>query len=201
MGKLGRVAMRIKTKYLIVICFLFAFTGVACIEETGGEKTYWDNGKIKSEITYKKVDNLEYKYVTKWDENESAISSSTYTGKIKVWETHFKDGKKHGLEREWDFNGRKISKTMYREGEKHGLETKWRGGDKEYEVTYRNGKKHGLETEWSSMGGNKNYERHYVDGIENGIRREWGWRHPEYGFGESTWVLKYQGNYVDGAEE
>ena len=73
-------------------------------------------------------------------------------GKVKS-ETHFKNGKKEGLETSWFENGEKMSESYYKDGKIEGLHTVW----------FENGKKKSI--------------KHYKDGVQNGLWTEWD----EYG--------------------
>lgn len=90
-------------KFILLLIFLFLFSGSVYGEELEVKSEYYDNGKIKSEIHYKngKKDGLEilwYKSGKKWIE------------------THYKNGNLEGYFIEWDSSGKEVSVKHYKNG-------------------------------------------------------------------------------------
>tara|TARA_B100000959_G_C14842429_1_gene566630 strand:- start:673 stop:1035 length:363 start_codon:yes stop_codon:yes gene_type:complete len=73
---------------------------------------------------------------------------------------------KNGPYVEYYENGKKWSETHYKNGKRDGLETEWyKNGQKSYEGHYKNGKPDGLETFWDESG-QKLHEAYYKNGKE-----------------------------------
>ncbi len=71
---------------------------------------------------------------------------------------------KNGPYVEYYENGKKWSETHYKNGKRDGLETEWyKNGQKKSESHYKNGKLDGLSTGWDESG-KKERETHWKDG-------------------------------------
>jgi hypothetical protein len=95
------------------------------------------------------------------------------SGELKK-ETHYKNGKKEGLEKEW-FDWGEI-RTNYKNGKKEGLETLWfESGKKKYEYHWKNGIENGKNKEWDRDGSpqvaNKSFSNFDVQGLDRDDER------------------------------
>ena len=81
-------------------------------------------------------------------------------------ESHYKNGKRDGLDTRWHRNGQKKWEKPYKNGKPDGLTTFWyENGQKESEEHYKNGEWDGLWTHWDENG-NKTLEVQFKDGKE-----------------------------------
>ena len=103
---------------------------------------------------------------------EASFKDGKYHGLYKQWwksgqkwlEITFKDGKKDGLATQWYEHGQKLEEANWKEDKEEGLATKWyKNGQKKAERTYKNGKMDGLYTLWYENG-QKAGEGNYKDG-------------------------------------
>lgn len=91
-------------------------------------------------------------------------------GKLKK-ETHWKSGKKNGLETMWYESGRKREESSFKNGEKDGVSSFWdEEGRKKWEGHFASGNLDGPVTRWNENG--LKYEvRHFKAGNEAGNTR------------------------------
>lgn len=124
--------------FSLSLAFLFSFSGFVYSEEPEVRRGYWDNGKLKSEVSFKNG-KLEGK-ATAWYEN----------GK-KRNETHFKNGEVDGLLTDWYPSGKKWMELHHKNGILDGPATVW----------YKSGAK---KSEARHKDGNTVYEKIFLDG-------------------------------------
>ena len=129
-------------------------------KKEGRWKSYFhSNGKKEFDYNYK--DGLEDGVITYWFENGKKRVEINFK---KVEEGTYKDGKLDGLRTYWDENGKKYSERNYKDGELQLLLTDWdENGKKESEINYKDGELDGLWTEWFENG-QKKKEVNYKEG-------------------------------------
>ena len=77
------------------------------------------------------------------------------------------------VNRDYYDNGKLKSETHYKNGKKEGLQTGWfESGSKKAEAHFKNGRLHGTTKAWYKNGLNF-FILHNKNGIESGIRKEW----------------------------
>ena len=107
-------------------------------------------------------------------------------------ETHYKNGKRDGLDIVWNKSGIKTTELNFRDGKQHGPATHWHeNGIKYCERYYKDGNLDGLYIEWDYEG-NKETEQNYKDGKPHGLETEW------YENGKKKWEKQYKEGFVDG---
>ena len=95
-----------KTKlniFLLSLSFLFLFSSFVYGDEPEAKREYYDNGKLKSVIYYKRE--IKEKLGTYW--YESGIKKST---------RHFKNGIENGIRKEWNNDGKKTFQGNFVDG-------------------------------------------------------------------------------------
>ena len=91
----------------------------------------------------------------------------------KKTETHYKNGKKQGLETTWYENGQKELEGHYKDGEFDGPYAAWHeNGQKELEGQFKEGEQDGLWNWWHENG-QKKREGHYKNGEFDGTYAAW----------------------------
>lgn len=103
--------------------------------------------------------------------------SGTLFSKIDTLTTYkvsYKNGKKHGKEEKFFFNGKLSESTFYSDGKKSGMyRTWWNNEQLMLEYHYNNtGELTGTQREWSSTG-RLLKEKNYTNGNENGWQKVW----------------------------
>ena len=81
-------------------------------------------------------------------------------------ETHYKNGRKDGLETCWNASGRKLGERNFQNEKPDGLNKRlFESGKKKFITLYKNGKGHGIRKEW---GENEKliFQGIFVDGNE-----------------------------------
>jgi hypothetical protein len=133
---------------------------------SGTNFSYWDNGKIRNKIVYKK--GLRYKFYM-YNENGKKIYEDIIKNNIREETEWYENGKKKNhqfflLQEEggsmytgkwtyWYENGKKKEEITYKDGKLDGLETWWyKNGQKHKELTYKDGEPDGLVTWWYENG-------------------------------------------------
>ena len=136
----------------------------------GGERT-----SIQKEIAQAKLASAAYdvSQVSRIQETYSSKKVYWYQNGQKMYERHYKDGKRDGLQMKWYENGQKSYEYTRKDGNAIGLGITWhQNGQKRYEVNYKNGKRDGLEKGWYSDG-KKSSERTFKDGNAIGLGIRW----------------------------
>ena len=94
----------------------------------------------------------------------NGIVYSEYENGQLRFETNFKDGEKHGLQRNWHVNGQLEAETNFKDGKQDGMQKVWHeNGQLKSETNYKDGKEDGLVREWYENG-QVLYEKKYNDG-------------------------------------
>ena len=99
--------------------------------------------------------------------DDIVVKTEWYENQRMKRETHYVDGKKHGIETFWYDNGQKEAESNYVDGKMHGITTMWHdNGQKSSESNYKDGKRHGLETGWRKDGSVINITMWKNDSVE-----------------------------------
>ncbi len=179
------------------------------VKEDGLHEEWWDNGQLKSRITYK--DGKYNGLYEMWDYDGQLMYRINYkdgkkgglyeewysNGKQRVRVT-YKDGKEDGLYEVWDYNGHLLSRKFFRDGKEIEMPEELREQEKqkaeetkvepkEEKQTKADGKKDGLSEEWWDNGQLKSRIT-YKDGKKDGLYEEWG----------KDGKLRHRINYKDG---
>jgi len=175
---------------------------------SGTNFSYWDNGKIRNKIVYKK--GLRYKFYM-YNENGKKIYEDIIKNNIREETEWYENGKKKNhefflLQEEggsmytgkwtyWYENGKKKEERTYKDGEPDGKSTFWfENGQKWWELTYKDGERDGLYTVWYKNG-QKRLEDTYKDGKYDGLETYWDENGQKRK--ESTWK---DGNFISAKE-
>ena len=175
---------------------------------SGTNFSYWDNGKIRNKIVYKK--GLRYKFYM-YNENGKKIYEDIIKNNIIEETEWYENGKKKNhefflLQEEggsmytgkwtyWYENGKKKEERTYKDGEPDGKSTFWfENGQKWWELTYKDGERDGLYTVWYKNG-QKRLEDTYKDGKYDGLETYWDENGQKRK--ESTWK---DGNFISAKE-
>ena len=103
----------------------------------------------------------------------SGIAYDEHSNGKKKLQIPIKDGKVHGLAKEWSKNGDLVYEASFEEGIQVGKETQWYAtGDKKVELNYVNGQPDGICTEWHKNGQKKS-EGLFENGKEEGEHNWW----------------------------
>jgi len=122
-----------------------------------------------------------YRWQASGDRNRAEEARpANFTGVWKRWslegdrtETTYKDGKRHGRETTWLWNGQKCLELDYEEGMAHGLLRTWyRDGQRRAVAYYERGKDHGDLTLWYKNGQIRESST-YEHGVRHGRHRCW----------------------------
>ena len=148
----------------------------------------------------------------------SYFKGKPYTGSIIKFHTNkkkaeiysLKNGKLHGLWREWNTEGQIINQAKYRNGELHGVFIQFRSdGSREFEVTFVDGVENGPFKRWFKNGklwveenyfagkldgvskvfysdGKLQVQSGYQSGKKNGLENAW------YDNGKLRWEIFYE---------
>lgn len=122
-------------KYSILLLFSFLLWFTSC---TQTKKSYYPNGKIMSEISYrfgKEHGISKYYYQDHSNRVELEVSMKNgkkegdcihyyYTGKAESI-THYVQDSIDGIQSAYDWDGTKLSETHYKNGKKHGEHCTW----------------------------------------------------------------------------
>lgn len=85
----------------------------------------------------------------------------------------FKDGKMHGVAKEWDVEGRLVLQVKYENGKKHGKEIQhYKTGRKKLEINYQNGVPHGMVIEYHRNGQIMS-KGEFLNGQYQGVHKWW----------------------------
>ena len=147
------------------------------------------NELIQPEDPYEFVSLLQSKDLLSLKRNQALVA--TYETGERGSETHFKNGKREGLETYWYKSGEKWLEFTSRNGKKEGLETSWyQNGQKKEEVPFKRGKIDGVLRIWYENGREK-CTKNFKDGTEHGKRIEW----------DENGNKIHEANFVDGHTE
>lgn len=103
----------------------------------------------------------------------SGLAFENHPNDKKKIEVPIKDGKIHGVVKEWERNNKKIYEVEYNMGVKSGIESQWyASGQKKLEIPYNDGIPHGVCTEWHKKGTKKS-EGYFNMGVEEGEHYWW----------------------------
>lgn len=149
---------------LFIACFILFMNltpANAAIQEgestlEGVSKTYYEDGSLKHEATYK-------------NGVLNGVGRMYYpNGQLKV-EVYFKDGKRHGPRKAYHENGRPDVDENYKEGKLHGTHVLYnpKTGRPMFEANFVNGKPEGTAKLYDPQG-KISYETKYVDGKPEG---------------------------------
>lgn len=128
------------------------------IEETGEYK-----GKKKVGVwkRFRDDGSIDTKY--EYGANEETYKRTDYNSKSEVISIkNFKDGKEHGIQQEFDDQGKLKTECYYNMGDKDGLYKEYYKGVLELEGTYKKGLKNGIWTAYSD--GKVRYKEVWKDG-------------------------------------
>ncbi|MDB4505686.1 MAG: toxin-antitoxin system YwqK family antitoxin [Saprospiraceae bacterium] len=110
----------------------------------------------------------------------------------KRMEMPIKDGKIHGVSKEWSDKGKKVLERNFAVGVPNGKEKQWYpGGGKQVELNYINGKVEGIATEWYKNGQKKS-EGIFRNGKEQGEHK---WYFDQ---GQVDQVVNYENGLAQG---
>ncbi len=117
-------------------------------------------------------------------------------GKLRLEET-YKNGKRDGIKRWWNYSGARGSgklgeygTTYYKEGLEHGVRTSYyEGGEVRTRCMYVNGKIEGLDQRWA-RDGRLLTKRNYLHGKKDGTKKHW------YGNGQLNTIS----HFINGVE-
>ena len=119
-------------------------------------KSYYKNGKLESEETYKN------------NKRNGNYKSYYKNGKLES-EQNYKEGVSEGLWMEYYKNGKVSFETNYKNGKENGLyKSYYENGKVSFEKNYKNGKEDGLYKSYYENG-KVNFETNYKNGKENGL--------------------------------
>ncbi len=145
----------------------------------------WENGAKKIAFSYLNGEKIGYRY---WDENgqilmEYDIKDDQMHGSFRTWhdngilhhESHYIEGKEHGISRQYDWDGNLIGTYEMNRGTGADL---WycEKGILSEERYLKNGEREGYERWWNGDNATIFSEQHFKEGIEHGIFREWNQR-------------------------
>jgi antitoxin component YwqK of YwqJK toxin-antitoxin module len=159
---------------------------------------YSENGIIKSAYYFVNGEKIAYRA---WNENqicmEYEIKNEKMHGLFRTWhdngnlceESFYIDGKEHGINKQYDYDGNfigsyelyhgtgidlwysakgVISEERYlKDGERQGYERWWNGDNKTIyrEQHFQNGREHGICREWNQKGSlRRGFPQYYVNG-------------------------------------
>lgn len=97
-----------------------------------------------------------------------------YDNGQKKLEYFYKDGLRHGLERDWYDNGDRCSERSWENGKRHGYQTGWLDANrthKSHEIGWKNGKMHGTSIQYKPDG-TILFQSNYIDGVEQTVLRK-----------------------------
>ncbi|HGM5492056.1 TPA: hypothetical protein ACKP1B_003732 [Serratia fonticola] len=149
----------------------------------GANEEFDGNGNLTSKSTYENGKQLSSQ---NWFENGNKRSEIPYDregrkhGIAKEWfqngqlskSTSYKHGVLDGDSQEWNENGQPNAFEPYKEGKRHGEVKYWNElGKLKYTTQYKNDKKHGPDRRWSVQTGKMVEEISYVEGINNGLQK------------------------------
>jgi antitoxin component YwqK of YwqJK toxin-antitoxin module len=157
-------------RYLIT---LLVITGLVVSSCTKTEKTYWENGKIKSVLSKK-------------GKHFNGISTWYYSDGIKQHECNYVNDTLQGTSTRWYNNGQVSSVDNYKDNHRHGKSLGYDyDGKLVLEANYNNDTLHGSFKEFYATGQTK-VEGNYVKGMFDG---KWMYFHQDgtiVGMGEYT---------------
>ena len=127
-------------KRTAVAFLLLVFVAVSCSDEGNVKKDYWENGNLKSELSY--------------EDGELNGRCVWYmaNGKPQM-EAMYKHNKMHGLARRWYENGNLMEEMWYKEGARDSVYRSFSlKGQLTEEMYYENGKLNGEYRRWYENG-------------------------------------------------